>query len=91
MSKKKQEKSPYGEHSVEDVNSAEAGFYYIQLGADIFVSEEGKMAFDKERTDYFFSTIWDGLNDMKENGSAEEKFDAEQCFLMFRIFPLRIH
>ncbi len=91
MSKKKQEKSPYGEHSIEDVYSAEAGFYYIQLGADIFVSEEGKMAFDKERVDYLFDTIRDGLNDMKENGTAEEKLDAEQCLLMFRIFPLRIH
>lgn len=91
MSKKKSEKNPYGQHSVEDVNAAEAGFYYIQLGGDIFQSEEGKMAFDKERVDFYFSEIWNGLEDMKENGTAEEKSDASQCLLNLKIFPLRIH
>lgn len=91
MSKKKQEKNPYGKHSVEDIVAAESGFYYIQLGGDIFMSEEGKMAFDKERADYFFSEIWNGLLHMKENGTKTEKDDAVQCFLTLKVFPLRIH
>lgn len=91
MSKKKKSDSPYLNHSVEDVAAAEAGSYYIQLGGDIFVTEEGKMAFDKERVDFLFKEIWDGLIDMKENGTKQEADDAIKCLSLLRIYPLRIH
>lgn len=90
MSSKK-EKSPYGEHTVEDVLKAEAGNYYIQLGDDMFISESGKLAFRKEKAEFFYDRIMEGLRDMKDNGSEEEKEDAHQMLLHIRIYPLRIH
>lgn len=71
--------------------AAEAGHYYIQVGTEIFASENGKMAFTKDRVEYFLDQIVEGLEDMKQNGSAEEQEDARACFLNLRIFPLRIH
>lgn len=90
MAKKKTEKSPYGKFSIQDVAEAEAGHFVIQVGADLF-SYNDKMAFNKERTEKFFEDILNGLNDMKENGSKEEREDALKCLINLRIYPLRIH
>lgn len=88
---KKTEKSPYKDHTIEEVMQAEAGTYYIQIGDGMFESETGKLAFSKERAEHFYAAVWEGLNDMRKNGTAAEKADALQCLLNFRIIPLRFH
>ncbi len=69
----------------------EAGHYYIQIADGMFESESGKLAFTKERAEDFYSQIWEGLREMRRNGNPEEKEEALQCLLNFRIIPLRFH
>lgn len=69
----------------------EAGHYYIQIGDNLFESESGKLAFQKDRAEHFFAVVWQGLRDMKENGTPEEQAEADHCLLNFRIIPLRFH
>ena len=88
---KKHEKSPYGPHSIKDIENAENGRYYIQVGSDIFCTEDGKMAFNKNRVEYFYFRIWDGLKDTLSNGDEISKEDAIQCLILFKIHPFRIH
>ena len=91
MSSKKREKSPYGEISVKEVMKAEDNTFYIQLGDDMFCSESGKLAFKKDKAEFFYDRIMEGLRDMRNNGSEEEKEDAHMMLLHIRIYPLRIH
>lgn len=91
MSDKKSERNPYKSHSIEEVMQAETGSYYIQIGTGLFESENGKLAFTKERADDFYMAAWEGLKDMKQNGSPQERREAEECLLNFRIIPLRFH
>lgn len=86
----KEEKSPYGKYTIEEIVQAESGHYVIQVGGDLF-SYNGKMAFSRARVEKFFDDIFLGLNDMKENGSDLEKDDALKCLSMLKIYPLRIH
>lgn len=87
----KDDKNPYGKYSIEDVVEAESGNYYIQMGADCFETEAGKMAFTKDRAEQFLNTITKGLVDLQQNGSEVEKKDATLCLNNLRIVPLRIH
>lgn len=84
-------KSPYRQHSVEDVIKAETGNYYIQIGDGMFESEQGKLAFSKERAEAFYDQIREGLLDMQKKGSQEDKDEAMFCLMNFRIIPLRFH
>jgi hypothetical protein len=84
------DKSPYGNHSVEDVFMAEVGNYYIQVGHEIF-EYEGKMVFSRDRAEAFFDDIVDDLNDLKENGDELEKKNAHKNLLYLKIFPFRVH
>lgn len=90
-SKKVPEKSPYKDHTIEDVLAIEAGNYYIQIGDSLFESETGKIAFSKDRAENFYFQVLEGLKDMKKNGSQEDRDEAERCLLNFRIIPLRFH
>lgn len=90
-SNKKSEKSPYKDHTIEEVMEAEAGNYYIQIGDGMFESESGKLAFSKDRAEHFYMAVWEGLRDMKKNGTQEEREEAHKCLLNFRIIPLRFH
>lgn len=90
MSEKKTEKSPYRQYTVQEVIEAEAGNYVIQVGGDLF-SYNGKMAFSKDRAEMYYENVLAGLNDMKKNGSDEEKEDARKTLLLLRIYPLRFH
>lgn len=87
----KSEKNPYKDHSLEDVMKAESGSFYIQIGEGMFQSENGKLAFNKERADDFFMAAWEGLKEMKQKGSPQEQEEAMRCLLNFRIIPLRFH
>ena len=84
-------KSPYKQHSIEDVAKAETGNYYIQIGDGMFESEQGKLAFSKERAEAFYEQIREGLVDMRSKGSQEDKDEAMFCLMNFRIIPLRFH
>lgn len=91
MSNKKEEKGPPKGRSLEELMKVEAGYYYIQIGDNLFESESGKLVFQKDRAEYFFAAVWQGLRDMKENGTKEEVEEANHCLLHFRIIPLRFH
>ena len=90
-SDKKAEKSPYSGHSIEEVMAVEIGHYYIQVGDGIFESDNGKLAFSRDRAEEFMDHIWKGLMEMKEVGNSKERKEAEACFLNLRIIPLRFH
>mgnify|MGYP001563774016 CR=1 FL=1 len=85
------EKSPYGQHSIGDVLDAENGNYYLQVGEEIFSTDLGKMAFNKDRVEHFYQKTWNGLLYIIKTGSEEEKLDAYKCLLSLKIHPLRIH
>lgn len=91
MSFKKTEKNPYKNSTIEEVMQVEIGSYYIQMGENMFESETGKLAFSKERAEHFFSVVMKGLRQMRDSGSEEEKGNAFECLLNFRIIPLRFH
>lgn len=91
MTKSKFEKSPYKDHTIKEVMEAEFGSYYIQIGDNMFESETGKMAFQKERAEQFFDMVYAGLVHMYENGTQEEKEDAVYCLSNLRMIPLRFH
>lgn len=91
MSDIKKEKSPYKDYSIEEIMATETGSYYIQIGDNMFESDSGKLAFNKERADHFFFAVWEGLNDLIKHGNSKEKEEALQCLLNFRIVPLRLH
>lgn len=84
-------KSPYKQHSVEDVVKAETGNYYIQIGDGLFESEQGKFSFSKDKAEAFFQQIMDGLIEMIKTGSQEDKKEAMFCLMNFHILPLRFH
>lgn len=88
---KKEDRSPFHPFSEEEVQAAENGTYYIQLDNDIFSSENGKMAFNKERAEFLYQQIWDGLIELKKNGDMSQKDDAVRCLTNLRMYPLRIH
>lgn len=88
---KKSEKSPYGDKSIEDVIKAEFGHYYVQVGYEILESENGKLAFTKERAESLAMQAIDALKHLKKHGNEKEKKEAVHCLENFRIFPLRIH
>lgn len=90
-SAKKPEKSPYKDHTIEEVMQTEAGSYYIQIGDGMFESETGKLAFNKDRAEHFYFAVWEGLKEMMATGTPEEQADAHHCLLNFRIIPLRFH
>lgn len=75
----------------QDLIEAEAGHYYIQIGDDIFITEDGMMAFNKKRAEHFFDVARAGLEDMKQNGNEQLRTDAVSCLMFLRIHPLRIH
>lgn len=85
------EKSPYKHFTIEQVEAAERGHFYIQIGQDIFTTETGHMAFNKDKTDKFFLQLWDALDHMKKTGNKKEVEDAHICLNNLKIFPLRIH
>lgn len=91
MSDKKDEKSPYKNHTIKEVMEAETGHYYIQVGDDMFETDTGKLAFSKERAEGFFGQILAGLEDMKKNGSKRDREEADLVLLNLRIVPLRFH
>lgn len=90
MSDDKDPKSPWGQYSVEEVIAVEAGHYFIQIGSDIF-SNEGKMAFTRDRAEKLFDGIFSDLMAMKENGTDKQKEDATGCLMFLRIHPMRVH
>lgn len=89
--KKKKDKSPYGRHTVEEIMQTEKDRFYIQAGEGMFENENGKIAFTRDRAEYFYSLAWEGFNMMIVQGTPEEKEDALRCLLNFRIVPLRFH
>lgn len=89
--KKKLDENPYPSNTFEEIMQTESGRYYIQVGEGMFESENGKLAFTKERAEYFYMMAWEGLKNMKEHGSPEEQEDAHKCLLNFRIVSLRFH
>ena len=86
----KDEKSPYGEYSLDDVIEIEAGNYYLQVGIDIFF-DDGKMAFSRKRVEALYDKVFKDLSEMKKNGNDEEKSDAHACLLFLTIRPMRVH
>jgi len=68
----------------------EYGNYFIQVGSDIF-SFDGKMAFSRQRAEYFYDGIFKDLTAMKEKGNPREQEDAKSCLLLLRIIPMRVH
>lgn len=89
--KKKSEKNPYVAYTPEDVVRAEAGSYTIQVIDDFFMTEEGNMAFSRERAEHFYGLIIDGCRDMIKNGDALEKEDAQKTLWFLKMMPLRIN
>ncbi len=87
---KKDEKSPYGQYTIEDVVAVEAGHYYIQVGSEIYAHNE-KMAFVRDRTEALYDSIFEDLTAMKKHGTKRQKKDAEICLMHLKIFPMRIH
>lgn len=90
MSDEKDPKSPYGQYTEEDVVMVEYGNYFIQVGDDIF-SYDGKMAFSRQRAEFFFDGIFKDLTTMKEKGNPKEQEDAVACLQRLRIVPMRVH
>lgn len=91
MAAKKEEKSPYVGHSVEEVQKTEIGNYYIQIGENVFESDSGKLVFNRDRANSLYMSIWQGLDDVRDNGDPEDKEEALHCLRNFRIIPLRFH
>lgn len=91
MSDKKEEKSPYRSYTVKEVMELENGTFFIQIGDGLFESETGKVAFTKDRAEYYYSVINNGLRDMKENGTPEDQKEAHDSLMNFRILPWRFH
>lgn len=91
MSKPKDEKSPYGDFTVEEIELAETGAYVIQLGGEFF-DYYGKFSFDKKTADSFYKTLYDGLYELTQTSTTEEeKLDAIRSILLLKIHPLRFH
>jgi hypothetical protein len=88
---KKKSDIMYAGHTMEEVMAIEALHYYIQIGHEMLESETGKLSFTKDRADELFDRVFESLKHMKKFGTPEEKADAQECLLNFRIWPLRIH
>lgn len=89
MPKKKQSDSPYVGRTLQDVENLEKDAFVIQVGADVFM-DQGFWAFDAENTEFYYGQILNGLNEMKEKGTENEKEDAIKCLLLLKSFPLRL-
>jgi hypothetical protein len=87
----KKEKSPYKDHTIEEVIATEKDAYYIQIDNTMFESPSGKLAFTKERADKFYEQVMHGLLQMRESGTEAEKKEAIECLTNLRIVPLRFH
>lgn len=90
MTKKKSENSFINNFSMEDVSNLEHGKYTIQVGPD-FLNYNGKMAFDLDRAQMLYNKALDGLYELVQNGTEEEREEAYAYILMINIRPLRIH
>lgn len=86
----KKDRNPYINRSLKEVLHAEETFYYIQLGEEV-PTQGGIHTFGKDYTESMFWEIMTALRDMKDNGSKEEKKEAQMGLLNFKMHKLRIH
>lgn len=85
------ENNPYKNHTLEDVRKAESNYFYIQLGHDVLTSENGKMAFNKQKAELLFEKTKAGLYEMLDSGSDDEATQAFFALQNLRLIPLRIN
>jgi len=90
MSDEKDPKNPYVTYTLEEIMQIEAGHYFIQVGTDIF-SDDGKMAFSKDRAEHLYDNILKDLTIMKKDGTELEQADAQGCLLFLQIHKMRIN
>jgi hypothetical protein len=87
---KEDDKNPFITYSLEEIMQIEAGHYFIQIGTDVF-SEEGKMAFSRDRAEHLYDGILEDLTLLSENGNEIQQADAKACLLFLQIHSMRIH
>lgn len=88
MAKKK--KNPYISLSLEQVADAEANYFVIQIGHELF-SDNGKMSFKKTKAENIYFDLLEGIGDMINSKDEIERQDAFAILCHFRILPLRVH
>lgn len=84
------DKNPYIGFTLDEVRKAEERLWYIQIGQQFF-EYEGVYLWDKEEAEHFFFTIRDGLEHMLKTGDLEEREDAREIIINFRMLPLRFN
>lgn len=82
--------NPYINMTLEEVEHAEANFYYLQV-ADETAEFQGRFTFSKQRAEYLFWELMNSMRHMIKEGEKEDKMIAHAALLNFRIHPLRIH
>lgn len=86
----KRKKKVFGKYSQEQIDVAEASQHVILLGSDFF-SYEGRYTFSREKAEFYFNQVSDGLLEILETGSKSEKEEAIFCLCFLRIMPFRLH
>lgn len=87
---KKKTKSPFLGFEVDDVLYAEANFYVVQVGEDLF-EHKGKMAFSKDKAILYYNQILEELTDMYHTGTPNDRKRAKVGLSYLKVLPLRIN
>lgn len=82
------ERNPYRGYSLQDVKKSEATMWYIQIGKQFF-EYDGECLWEKDEAEHFYFTLRDGLEHMLRSGDIEEREDAREILINFRLLPLR--
>ncbi len=86
----RKKKSVFGKYSPEQIAVAESSMHVILLGDDFF-SYNGKYTFTREKAEYYYNQVNDGLMEIMETGTKTEKEEAMFCLFYLKIMPFRLH
>jgi hypothetical protein len=83
-------KSPFRNYEVEDILEAEAYYFTLQVGNDLY-DHNGTITFNKQGVIRHYNKVLRELTILSLEGSAKERKKARDLLATLKVSPLRIN
>lgn len=84
------QKSPFKGFTVAEINRAERGSFYLQIGNDAY-SKDREFVFTIAQAEKYYEILLSNILHTIDNGNDKEKVAAMKCLVRLHIHPLKIH
>jgi hypothetical protein len=92
MSKKRNnDPNPFVTYSLAQVEISESTLYMVQLGRNVYESEEGQFFWPQSGINRKYNKIVNDLLDKIYHGTIKEQRQAKAMLPYLRVVPLRLH